>query len=450
MEGTKPVRGEGRGKKNAGSKGVVADAAPQDVPIPAPTDDWYPEVARKQARKVIREAIPNESNPRAISALKRVAAGDCDALAGFRELLSEVASPVDVDQAIAYVETHAKRHSHSNHPVPPPTADIAPVGSPEPPPLANVEQPAEPSEPPSPIEMSPSPAVASTPVPAPKAKVRRSANAGSTLPVPQAYYAVAELPPETAPAAEPAIVNKQGVARAFWAVWWSTTPNLEQIESPDDLGVYEGANCFVEAISDADRAVRRAKGPKAYARPLHPDFAYRVYRDGIRKRETALNTTGPEALKTLGLKEPTDIAKFTEELVRIRYRDLVFKQRLHPDLGGDPEKFQKLTKAQDTALLYVRAKRELAGLHFVPESKKRRKNVDAKVMDYLVSIAREASAAEEAVFAAETGTLRDYHEALVRKRLAEYVDGYGEKAVRVTAHGKKVASEYSQDANISV
>lgn len=448
-----PKDGKGRGKKRA-SAGVAVEAAPASAPLPASSSQWLPGAARKEARRLVRQLIPNENSWRARHELARISNGECDTPDGFREVISEIASPVEVDQAVAYIEEHARRAAAKEaH-----ECDIAgcekqPLGG-----DAAVEATAiaetapgdiAPSEatdaPPTPTPAPEPSAVPGTPKPAkPRTTRKKAAETTSALPVPQAYYSVIELPPETVPNAEPGIVNKQGITRGFWAVWWNNAPQLDALEPPDECGVYEGANCFVEAMGEADRVVRAAKGPRAYARPLHQDFAFRVYRDGLRKRKTALTTEGEAALYEFGISKPYNLDVLTERFVRAEYRQLISSRMLHPDSGGDPEAFMRVTRLLDVAVLYVRAMREQAGLHFVPEAKPRRKNVNARVRAYLVQIVRKAKTPGD-VYLAETATLREFHEALVRKDLAEYAKDIDEHAIRVTDLGRAKADEYRKE-----
>ncbi len=487
MTGAKPERGEGR-KKSGGRKGRVADLAATNVPAPPPNEQWHPDAARMRARRMIRDAIPNEENSRAKSLLQRVAAGECDTLEGFRAELGEVISPIELEEAVAYIELQARRAASERPPLvipapPSPTpetepADVTAAGSAEH--MEPVEAPRDErgevatdtheerggcscevpegtGETPSgnggvagsdgsaqPSHDSPTPP-SEVVERAPKRKPRprkTSIPTGSSLPVPQAYYAVVELPPETAPSPEPAIVNKQGVSRGFWAVWWTVIPQLDALEPPDALGVYEGANCAIEAMTEADRVARREKGPRAYVRPLHPSFAHKVYRDGIQKRQTSMTHDGPTALAAFGFKPPHDFTVITEKLVTITYRRMLVAQQVHPDHGGTEENFIRMTKQHGVAILFVRAMREQLGLHHVPDVASRRPNMTARIREYLTQI---AVAGADAVFPGHTDTLRTYHDALERKGFVEYVEGAKDKTVRVTRLGREMAKKFAED-----
>lgn len=479
MKGAKPERGEGRKNRGGRKDGAADEHAATSVPAPSPNEQWHPDAARMRARRMIRDAIPNEENPKAKSLLQRVAAGECDTTEGFRAELGEVVSPIELEEAVAYVELQARRVASERPPLvihapPSPAPETEPAdvtaaistecmepveaprnepgkvetdthevseGAGEAPPgdggVAGSDGSTEPSHD---SHMPPDEVV--EPKPKRKTRPRKTTNSATNVLVPQAYYAVAELPPETAPSVEPAIVNKQGVSRGFWAVWWTVTPQLDALEPPDALGVYEGANCTLEAMTEADRVARREKGPRAYVRPLHPSFAHKVYRDGIQKRQTAMTHDGPSALATFGFAPPHDFAAITEKLVTSAYRRMLVAQQLHPDSGGDNDNFIRLTKQHGVAILFVRAMREQAGLHYVPEAAQRRTNLTARIREYLTQI---AVAGENAVFPGHTETLRTYHEALERKGYVEYLADAPDKTVRVTPLGREMSKKFAEE-----
>jgi hypothetical protein len=197
----------------------------------------------------------------------------------------------------------------------------------------------------------------------PAKKKRASKNQQDTLPIAEAYYSVVQLPPATAQSPNPALRAADGLLRAVFAVWYTShKPDLVELDGPDELGCYVGAQCAVEAQTAADRLIRQRKGPRSFAWPLSPEFATRVYTDGIRQRTTSLQMTGRKAMLELGfLDEPKIHSCLTDKDVQQAYRRIIGERRLHPDQGGDRDAFELITLARDSALEYVRSIGEAHG-----------------------------------------------------------------------------------------
>lgn len=197
----------------------------------------------------------------------------------------------------------------------------------------------------------------------PARKKRAAKNQQDTLPIAEAFFSVTELPPATAQSPNPALQSAEGMLRAVFAVWYTShKPELDTLEPPDELGCYVGAQCGVEAQTAADRLIRQRKGPRSFAWPLSPEFAQRVYTDGIRQRTTNLQLTGRQAMRNLGfLDEPKIHAALIDKDVQQAYRRLVSDGKLHPDQGGDRAEFERITLARDVALEYVRSLGEAHG-----------------------------------------------------------------------------------------
>lgn len=197
----------------------------------------------------------------------------------------------------------------------------------------------------------------------PVRKKRTAKNQQDTLPIAEAFFSVTELPPTTAQSPNPALRSADGMLRAVFAVWYtSNKPDLDTLEPPDELGCYVGAQCGVEAQTAADRLIRQRKGPRSFAWPLSPEFARRVYTDGIRQRTTNLQLTGRQAMRDLGfLDEPAIHAALIDKDVQQAYRRIVSDGKLHPDQGGDRTAFERITLARDVALEYVRSLGEAHG-----------------------------------------------------------------------------------------
>jgi hypothetical protein len=197
----------------------------------------------------------------------------------------------------------------------------------------------------------------------PLKKKRGTKNQQDTLPIAEAYYSVVQLPPATAQSPNPALRAADGMLRAVFAVWYTShRPDLAELDGPDELGCYVGAQCGVEAQTAADRLIRQHKGPRSFAWPLSPEFATRVYTDGIRQRTTSLQMTGRKAMLELGfLDEPKIHSCLTDKDVQHAYRRIISERRLHPDQGGDRDAFELVTLARDSALEYVRSLGEAHG-----------------------------------------------------------------------------------------
>jgi hypothetical protein len=197
----------------------------------------------------------------------------------------------------------------------------------------------------------------------PAKKNRATKNRQDTLPIAEAYYSVVTLPPATAQSPNPALRAVDGMLRAVFAVWYTShKPDLTDLEPPDELGCYVGAQCGVEAQTAADRLIRQRKGPRSFAWPLSPEFATRVYTDGIRQRTTTLQLTGRAAMVQLGFgDDPKQHAHVTDKDVQQAYRRIIGDRRLHPDQGGSREDFEAVTLARDAALEYVRSLGEAHG-----------------------------------------------------------------------------------------
>ena len=71
---------------------------------------------------------------------------------------------------------------------------------------------------------------------------------------------------------------------AFWAAWWTGDPRRTPDALPDDFGVVVGARAHAEAIGEADKAIRRAKGLRVYVVSIGEDFARRAFREGGRRK----------------------------------------------------------------------------------------------------------------------------------------------------------------------
>lgn len=171
----------------------------------------------------------------------------------------------------------------------------------------------------------------------------------------------------------------------IWAAWWHVPPSASPWRTADAVGV--------GAIENAERAVRAVK-PKGLIRQVDSSFAdaaareyagkparYRAPKkvrsrpvekgDDRRAKERAeadaarasaerqareawdamwnRNEPGPVALRALGIAE----ARPTANDVRRAYRKTVASRCLHPDQGGSPEEFKRVTAICDVALAYI-------------------------------------------------------------------------------------------------
>lgn len=204
-----------------------------------------------------------------------------------------------------------------------------------------------------------------------------------TLPISEAWFSIVELPATAAPSPNPALRSRDGLARAVFAVWYSSfRPDVAELEPPDELGCFIGAQCGVEAQTEADRLIRRRKGPRSFAWPLPSSFAERVHRDGILQRTTSLTQQGREAVETLGL-DPKN-TRITDDDVRAAYRRHITASKAHPDQGGARAKFEELTRLRDVALAYVLALGETRGVS-TKKNEQRATPFNKAAAEYLVT-----------------------------------------------------------------
>lgn len=142
------------------------------------------------------------------------------------------------------------------------------------------------------------------------------------------WYSIALLAAPVG-AGAPGLVRREG-ERAFWCAWWTEDPRRSPGALPDAYGIIEGCGfLFGEAVGAADRAIRGARGQRAYALGLDGGFAIAAYRDGApRSRATgqdfaAMAAQGYAALGLAPGASPQELARAFAAL--------------HPDHGGAPD-----------------------------------------------------------------------------------------------------------------
>lgn len=154
---------------------------------------------------------------------------------------------------------------------------------------------------------------------------------------------------DAAKAVKTALAQRAGTgAAAFWCAWWSEDPRGSPETLPDDFGVVVGPLAHAEAVGEADRMIRRARGRPCYAVSIGEDFAKRCYREGARKKVSAVAKSREVALSVLkSFGVDPEIA--TVAAVRKAFRKMVSTKKLHPDHGGDPVEFSKLEEERKIA-----------------------------------------------------------------------------------------------------
>jgi hypothetical protein len=141
---------------------------------------------------------------------------------------------------------------------------------------------------------------------------------------------------------------------AFWAAWWSEDPRQKPETPPDDFGVVLGAQAHAEAIGEADRIIRIARGRPVFARSVGDLFARRAFREGGRRKTTATEKHRRAALEALTVTFGLNPETATVADVRRAFRRVVKTSKVHPDQGGTAAAFDALVQTRKAVEDFVR------------------------------------------------------------------------------------------------
>jgi hypothetical protein len=143
--------------------------------------------------------------------------------------------------------------------------------------------------------------------------------------------------------------------RFLWAAWWTAPPERDPFRKPD--AAEGGARTRDEALRQAERVAGRrlveidARWARAWARIQlgQPPFPARATADPT---TATASSTQPRLDRDPPLASIWQILGLTPQAsvddIRAAYRRQVLV--LHPDHGGDPDRFRALKRAHDEAL----------------------------------------------------------------------------------------------------